>query len=363
MCRTLPGSRRSTRHCTNAATSPYTFSAAFRSTAPRRSRCAADRNEPAAACRTGSGTGQPVISRRQSSKGLRGDDENAGRHSAFQGLLRLLGRRHVADLGERTPVVEPVHPFESDELDGLAAPPRPTVLNSLGLVDAGHGLGQGVVQRIADATDRRFDAVRGQPCRVPDQEVLHAPVAMVNEPLMRQRGVARLLDPVDGQIWRRGVPLEGKTAASPTLASEARRAGSSAARTTFVGYCLQATVQPGLQLSCVLVLWASTAAKALRWLVSVAVLDSRGSSAQRVALTRRPFGLPTPRPVRSVEGVGVVPPSTVSRGMVFPPHRPFRFSSSSRASSSEMSLAHPYAAATAASTASCAFASHCGRSL
>ncbi len=41
----------------------------------------------------------------------------------------------------------------------------------------------------------------------------------------------------------------------------------------------------------------------------------------------------------------------------------FSCSSSLSASSAAMSLGHPYAAATAASRASCAFASHCGRSL
>ena len=55
-----------------------------------------------------------------------------------------LGGRNVADGFEQAPVVEPVHPFQGGELDGLQGAPWPAAPDHLGLVEAVDGLGQGV---------------------------------------------------------------------------------------------------------------------------------------------------------------------------------------------------------------------------
>ena len=70
-------------------------------------------------------------------------------------------RRDIADRREQPPVVEPVHPFERRQLDGLEAVPWPAPVDDLGFVEAVDGLGQGIGVAIADATDRRLDAGLG----------------------------------------------------------------------------------------------------------------------------------------------------------------------------------------------------------
>jgi hypothetical protein len=61
------------------------------------------------------------------------------------------GRRDVADGLQEPAIVEPVHPLEGRELDGLEVPPGPTTMNDLSLVEAIDRLGEGVVVRVADA--------------------------------------------------------------------------------------------------------------------------------------------------------------------------------------------------------------------
>ena len=55
-----------------------------------------------------------------------------------------LGRWNVADGFEQAPVVEPVHPFQGGELDGLQAAPWPAAADHFGLVEVIDRLGQGV---------------------------------------------------------------------------------------------------------------------------------------------------------------------------------------------------------------------------
>ena len=59
-------------------------------------------------------------------------------------------------------VVEPVDPFEGSELDVLGRGPGGAPVDDLGLVEAIDGLGQGVVEGIANGADRRLDAGLGQ---------------------------------------------------------------------------------------------------------------------------------------------------------------------------------------------------------
>lgn len=67
------------------------------------------------------------------------------------GLLKLavevgfgLGGRDMPDGFEQAAVVEPVHPFERGELDGLEVAPRAGASDHLGLEETVDGLGEGV---------------------------------------------------------------------------------------------------------------------------------------------------------------------------------------------------------------------------
>ena len=56
----------------------------------------------------------------------------------------------VADRLEEAAIVEPVHPFEGGELDGLDAAPRASTADDLGLEQADHSFGERVVVGIPD---------------------------------------------------------------------------------------------------------------------------------------------------------------------------------------------------------------------
>ena len=72
------------------------------------------------------------------------------------GVVALLGfgRRDVADRLQEPPVVEPVHPFQGGELDGLEAAPWSTPMDHLCLVKAVDGFGESIVVGISDAADK-----------------------------------------------------------------------------------------------------------------------------------------------------------------------------------------------------------------
>ena len=63
------------------------------------------------------------------------------------GEVALLGfgRRDEADGFQKPAIVEPVHPLEGSELDGLEGAPRSPSMDDLGLVEAVDRLGQRVV--------------------------------------------------------------------------------------------------------------------------------------------------------------------------------------------------------------------------
>ena len=84
---------------------------------------------------------------------------------AFLGL----GGRYVADRGQQSSVVEPVDPVERCELDGFECAPRSSPVDDLGLVEADHGLGEGVVIAVADAADGGLQAGLEQPLGVFDR--------------------------------------------------------------------------------------------------------------------------------------------------------------------------------------------------
>jgi len=61
--------------------------------------------------------------------------------------------RDVADGFEEAPVIEPVNPFESGELDGFDVSPRSAPVDHLGFVESVDALGQGIVVAIPDTAD------------------------------------------------------------------------------------------------------------------------------------------------------------------------------------------------------------------
>jgi len=99
------------------------------------------------------------------------------------GVVALLGFGwwDVADGLQEPPVVEPVHPFQGRELDGLEAAPWPAPMDHFGLLETVDGFGESIVVGIADASDGRFDASFSQTLGVFDRNVSAAPVAVVHE--------------------------------------------------------------------------------------------------------------------------------------------------------------------------------------
>ena len=71
----------------------------------------------------------------------------------------------------------------SCELHRLEGVPRPAPTDHLGLEQADHCLGKGVVIGIADAADRGFDACFGKPLGVADRDILAAAIAVMHEPV------------------------------------------------------------------------------------------------------------------------------------------------------------------------------------
>lgn len=98
-------------------------------------------------------------------------------------MVALLGfaRRDVADSLQQQAIVEPVDPGERRELDGLEASPGPAPVAGFGLVEAVVRLGEGIVVRVSDATDRRLDACCGQTFGVMAADLLRSAIRVVRE--------------------------------------------------------------------------------------------------------------------------------------------------------------------------------------
>ena len=89
-------------------------------------------------------------------------------------------------------LIKPFHPLRLCELDDLEIPPQATT-DDFGLVQPGHGIGEGVVQRIARAPDRRLNPGLGAPLRIPDREILGATVTLMHEVAVRRSGIEGLI--------------------------------------------------------------------------------------------------------------------------------------------------------------------------
>lgn len=106
---------------------------------------------------------------------------------AWRSSVARLGRRDVADGLKEPSVVEPVHPLQGRELDGLQAAPWPAPMDHLSLVETVDGVGESIVIGISDAADGRLDACFSQAIHVFDGDVLATSVAMVHEPAAMDR--------------------------------------------------------------------------------------------------------------------------------------------------------------------------------
>jgi hypothetical protein len=105
------------------------------------------------------------------------------------GVVALLGfgRRDVADGLQEPSVVEPIHPFQGRELDGLEAAPWPAPMDHLSLVETVDGFGESVVIGISDTADRRLDTSFSQALGVLNGYALASSVAVVYEPATMER--------------------------------------------------------------------------------------------------------------------------------------------------------------------------------
>ena len=76
------------------------------------------------------------------------------------------GRRDVSDGLQEPPVVEPIHPFQSSELDGLERAPQPAPVNDLGFVKTIDGLGQSIDApidgQVLSMSAKGFSSVQGE---------------------------------------------------------------------------------------------------------------------------------------------------------------------------------------------------------
>src|SRR5262249_57465400 len=122
---------------------------------------------PSRGARTGARTAPGSPETRLHESGLHGRSE----------LVAVVGRfvlhwGNVPKGLEEAAVVEPVDPGERGELDLLRMPPRPLRPDDLGLVEADHRFGQGIVVGVADAANRGLDAGRSEPLGVANRQVL-----------------------------------------------------------------------------------------------------------------------------------------------------------------------------------------------
>src|SRR6478609_8585104 len=95
----------------------------------------------------------------------------AGLGLTVVGVLQFCWRNVSAVLVEPS-VIEPIDPFGGGILDLLDGPPRAPVFDQLGLVQTVDRLGERIIERIPNATNRSRDASLGQVLREPHRRVL-----------------------------------------------------------------------------------------------------------------------------------------------------------------------------------------------
>jgi len=99
--------------------------------------------------------------------------------------LFVLGRRYGTEVAVEALGVVPVHPRQGGEFDVVDGAPgtRGGAADQLGLVEADHGLGQGVVVGIPDRADRGHRAQLGEALPPGHRGELAAGVGVDREPI------------------------------------------------------------------------------------------------------------------------------------------------------------------------------------
>ena len=80
-------------------------------------------------------------------------------------------------------VIEPGHPFQRCQLDGLACFPG-AAMNQFSLVQAVDRFSEGIIVAVAPTADRRFDARFGEPLAIANADVLRTSDALLNVKLV-----------------------------------------------------------------------------------------------------------------------------------------------------------------------------------
>jgi len=79
--------------------------------------------------------------------------------------------RDIAERFHQPMVIEPGHPFQRCQLDGLACFPG-AAMNQFSLVQAVDRFSEGIIVAVAPTADRRFDARFGEPLAIANADVL-----------------------------------------------------------------------------------------------------------------------------------------------------------------------------------------------
>src|SRR5450759_5186937 len=117
-----------------------------------------------------------------------------------------LGRRDVAAGPVKPLGIPPGHPGGGGKLDLVGGPPRALGPDELGLVEAVHRFGQGVVVRVPLAADGCDGTGVGEALGVADREVLDAAIAVVDQAPKVRRAAApdRHLEGIEGELGPQG---------------------------------------------------------------------------------------------------------------------------------------------------------------
>ena len=86
------------------------------------------------------------------------------------GVISFFGLcwRHVSDGFQKTPVVEPIDPFERGELHGFEIAPWSSPVDDLGLVKTVDRFGESIIITVANTSDGGLDARLRQSLGIPN---------------------------------------------------------------------------------------------------------------------------------------------------------------------------------------------------
>lgn len=142
----------------------------------------------------------------------------------------------MADGSEQAVVVEPIDPAQGGHLDGGRGRPRPLPPDHLGFVEAVDRLGEGIVIRVTNAADRRNEIGLGQALGVVHGQILHAPVAVMDQAIVGAgpAGMDRLLQCIENEFGR-GAGADLPTNDAPSKGIDAQNVIALRPRRPFAG--------------------------------------------------------------------------------------------------------------------------------